>query len=127
MDAEPERMIEVYSDWLNKHHEANDDDYRISRADYDEVPGDEARVLFDWDQREDRLIRIYANAYHDEGGPCFLTGFFSYDDGIRYGDDQPNDEPRWVLDAMVQEFDTLHSLIWTDGHYDPATLPQEAE
>jgi hypothetical protein len=122
---EAERMIEVYTEWLNKHHEDNEDDYRITRGDYDLVLGDEPKVLLDWAEREDRIIRLYANAYHDEGGPCYLTGFFSFDDGIRYGDNQVNEDPKWILDAMVQEFDTLHALIWTDGAYNPDSLPQE--
>lgn len=123
-------MIEVYSDWLNKHAEANGDNYCIIRADYDEVPGDEPQVLLDWRHQDDRIIHIYANAFHDEGGPCFLTGFLSFYDGIRYDNETKEmrrmEDPHWTLDALVQEFDTLHSMIYRDGAYDPASLPQEA-
>lgn len=127
LNPEAEKMIEVLTNWLNKHHEANGDDALVNRANYDEVPHDEPRILLDWNQDGDRIIRLYANAYHDEGGPAYLTGFFDYDDGMRWDNEtrsmEPIVEPNWTLDAMVFEFDTLHTMIWSDGQYNPDHLP----
>jgi hypothetical protein len=136
MNTEAERMIEVFTDWLNKHHEANDDDYRITRNDYtsdislgDTHFHDEPLILADVLIDEgfhlaQRIIILHADPYHDEGGPNRLTGFFSHDDGYRVDTlHEDHEQPRWILDAMVQYFDTMHQMIFTDGHYAPASLP----
>jgi hypothetical protein len=128
LSDEDEKMLEVFTDWLNKHHEANNEDYRLTRDSYNEY-SDPPRVLFDIARDGSRTIQLYANPYHDEGGPNILTGFFEYDDGIRFDNEskrmEPMVEPAWYLRAMVQEFDTLHALIWTDGGYNTNSLPQE--
>jgi len=115
MDAQSEKMIEVYSGWLNRHHAANEDDHQVLRAHYDEWD-DPPRVLLDTHLLtrtiyERRIITLICSPYHDEGGPAILTGFFD-DEG--------------TLRTMLCNFDTDDSVIFINGAYDPATLPLEA-
>ena len=127
MDAEHEKMIEVFTEWLNRWHTENDaDGIQLTREEYD-LYDDPPRVLADNELQgqEIRIITLYAHPYHDEGGPNFLTGFFSWDDGFRY--ERDDEEPHWILDALVQYFDTDYNMIFRGGNYDPASLPQGKE
>ena len=120
-DEQIEEMLEKYTEWLNIHAEANNEDFRVSREMYDEL-GEEGspRVLFD--NRcmeglmfEDRVIRITADPFHDEGGPAFLTAWFSWVKFVHfYG---------WEMTHMVQEFDTYKNFIVADGKF--TSLPEE--
>lgn len=107
MDAQCEKMIEVYSEWLNQHHAANGESFRVSRSNYDEY-NDPPQLLLDSDKilsgsiYERRIITLICSPYHDEGGPAILTAFF---DGNH-------------LHTMLQHFDTDDSIIFLNGRYD---------
>jgi hypothetical protein len=66
-----------------------------------------------------RIIQVSCTPYHDEGGHAVLTGFFEYDDGWCWNEGKAqmgyNKDPEWYLRAVLQEFDTLHCLIYSDG------------
>lgn len=102
------------------------------------VPYDPPRLVMDWtdpEDKEDRIIQLRATPYHDEGGPSQLTGFFELDNGVRWvqsqsvetgersGKFEKVDEERWVLKAVLCEFDTIHSLLFTDGKLNEDVLP----
>src|SRR5215831_15252430 len=74
-DPETEKMIEVFSDFLNAHFADNRDETMVRREDYDEYD-DPPKIYADneinWDYR---IITLYAHPFHDEGGPNILTGF----------------------------------------------------
>jgi hypothetical protein len=121
MDAQAEKMIEVYTEWLNKWHEAENTDYLINREHYNEG-GDLPRILFDEKLfpgliLERRVLCLYADPYKDEGGPAILTAFFAYVD----------DEEGWTLDTLMQYFDTEDRVIYINGAYSPTSLPEEVK
>jgi hypothetical protein len=120
LDMEAEKMIQVFSDWLNKHHEANGETHRVIRDHYNEWD-DAPRVLFDENVfpgsiLERRALCLYTSPYHDEGGPNILTGFFAYDD-----------LNGWSLDTLLQYFDTEDHVVYINGAYEPTSLPEEAQ
>ena len=99
MDDLSEKMLEVHTEWLNKHLEADGSKYRISRQRYDEYD-DPPRLLEDFDilpgtiyQR--RIVVLLANPFHEE--PTILTGFF---------------DELGQLDTLMQYFDTDDSIIY---------------
>jgi len=103
---EAEKMIEVFSDFLNAHAADNREEYIVKRSDYDEYD-DPPKVLLDHIYAGDsiRVISLYAHPFHDEGGPNFLTGFFR-----NWG---PDDS--WDLDELLQYFDTDYTVILHNG------------
>ena len=119
MDAQTEKMIGVFTDFLNAHHKANNEDFTVERKHYDEE-NDPPRTLLDHADfvNETRLIQLYAHPYHDEGGPNILTGFFS---GWR----NKAGELEWDLDELLQCFDTQYAVILDNGHRSDA-WPKEA-
>lgn len=110
LNPEAEKMIGVFSDFLNAHSLANhEEDNLVIRANYDEE-NDPPRVLLDHADFIDeyRIIHLYAHPYHDEGGPNRLTGFFS---GWR----NQAGEIEWDLDELIQYFDATYSVILDNG------------
>lgn len=112
LNPEAEKMIEVFTDFVNCHLAAQRDDYTISRKDYDyqdEGYDGTPKILLDQVLLKDtiyehRIITIYADPYQDEGGPNHLTGFFRpYDGG-------------WDLDELLQLFDTEYHTLLENGH-----------
>lgn len=103
-----ETALAAFTDFLNFHHEANDEDYRVDRAHYAMTPiilcayapMPTAEGNLDPHLSLRATLTILADPYGDEGGPSILTAFF---------DDFGN------LAALIQEFDTIHTLILTEG------------
>lgn len=114
MNDEMERMLEVFTEWLNKWQEAEQSDYRIERSNYDECD-DPPRLLnrsiiLPGTIYERYIVTVICNPLHDEGGPNILTGFFN---------------PEGDLETVIQYFDTMDSAFYINGAFDPAALPEE--
>lgn len=114
MDQEAEKMIEVFTDFINAHAADNREDTILRREDYEPDPAwgieDSPRVIFDnqhYFYRQQRTIQLYVNPFHDEGGPSLLTGFFSQWEG-QNGDS-------WDLDELLLFFDTEYATIIHNG------------
>lgn len=97
-------VLERHRDWLNAHHRANGEpELGVGLGQYLELEGDEPAILLNEilsDSRgklDRRMLVVSCSPYHDEGGHSILTAWF------RDGE----------LDAVAQEFDTYHDMIWT--------------
>lgn len=104
-DPATEKIIELYSQWLNTHHRANDEDVVVKREDYDEYD-DAPRVLSDVRTDYYRIVTLSLTPYHD--GHATLVAFVT--------------EHR--VHAIVQEFDTNVHMIYEDGEFVSASLPR---
>lgn len=108
LSKEAEGVLEIFTDYLNEWHEEDRDliGPTITRADYDDDQYDlHPRVLLDHIEgdTQTRIIRIWADPFHDEGGPNILTAFYS----------RPAID--WELDLILQWFDTTYEVVYKDG------------
>ena len=125
LSPEAEKMIEVFTDFINCHAAANREEYIVTRSDYEYQQhgvNDSPKILSDLThaiyvaEGDLRIITLYASPFHDEGGPNILTGFFR-----RTWSDEA-----WDLDELLQYFDTDYSVILHNGHRSDA-WPEEVQ
>lgn len=68
-----------------------------------------------------RMMVIRCSPYHDEGGPAVLTAMFEWLEEGQYrgvgteGEAVGSEGGCWSLRALVTEFDTIHSMVMTEG------------
>jgi hypothetical protein len=114
----PEQVIAAYSEWLNAWHKHNDGEENVVRREmYDEY-GTHPEVMLDQTFNEDniygdRMIRVWADPYHDEGGGSMLTAWFTLTPET--ADRLWPEQVEWQLDFLVQEFDTDKQFIMEHG------------
>lgn len=111
-----------HTEWLNAWHEDHGDvlengaPVRVTRENYDEYD-DPAKIL-NWVFTDRLMVTIYANPYHDEGGPTILTAIFEHafelSDNEQWGYDPHKDMP---LEILIMSFDTLAQVIWDHGEF----------
>lgn len=135
------QMLEGHAEWLNGwaryHGEVGAEELSVNLESYWLEEDDCPRLLADLVYEEERrLVAMSATPFHDEGGPCTLTGWLVWDDGQRWVEwksapgewpttsfrNEQVEEPRWELVAMVQEFDGMHELIAAQGRVFAAEL-----
>lgn len=125
--------VQTYCDWLNHWTTAQGDDRTYTLEEFgihsDNAPGSDLnphgwiRVGTIITLDEETKLAIIELTDGDEGGPHQLTLWFK-------AITKPYSETAafpitvgWELTDMLQEFDTLRQLIFTDGSFNPHTLP----
>jgi hypothetical protein len=124
-------VLETHAAWLNGWHEHMDEDTRVKLDDYWLDLGDTGvdgpvLLLDTWSTIRDeehwnagarygedhRMLVIECTPYHDEGGSSVLTAFLERDwqDGVL-----GYEAGEWELRCLVQEFDTIHDLLMSEG------------
>jgi hypothetical protein len=111
-----EKMIEVFTDWLNELNARNarqgeTPQAPITRADWDDEH-DSPQILSDvincaGSIIAQRIVSLLANPFHDEGSTTVMTGFFSHDDF--------SEVHTWELDLLVSCNDTTYSVVYQEG------------
>ncbi len=118
LDEQYEEVLTKFTEWLNLWHADSDipDETQVTRAMYDECD-DPPRILsVDFHQgslHKTKVVTIYANPYHDEGGPNVLTAFF---------DSWLERDDKWILADIIQDFDARRQYILNNGKF--VNLPE---
>lgn len=118
MDAQTEKVISVFSDFLNAWSDSSDyPEGKVTRDDFEPTRyGPRLIVDLDhtWASGTMRVITMFVDPFQDEGGANFLTAIFG----------RLTDEHLWELLTLVQYFDTeTHTLI--DNGRRTAAWPQK--
>lgn len=123
--ARCDEAIDKFTEWLNAHHEANNETWtnedgevvpvRVTKESYFEYD-DPPHLLLDTREGETyyRIMVFSLNPYHDEGGPNQMTCYFDDDSRPVWS---LLDKGEVVLRHMDQLFDTMIQPVWDEGKF----------